>query len=280
MQQTIQDFIIQALAEDIGDGDHSALCCIHKNKRGKARLHIKDNGILAGVKLSTCILLHLDPSFEIHWYKLDGEPVTKGEIGMDVEGSIHNILKAERLLLNCMQRMSGIATLTMHYVIKIKDLPVKIVDTRKTSPNFRFFEKWAVRLGGGHNHRFGLYDMIMLKDNHVDYAGGINNAITLANEYRNLYNPGLKIEIETRNIAEVQQVLDAGNIDRIMLDNYSVSEMKSAIQLIANQYETEASGGITLDTVRAYAETGVDIISIGALTHSYKSMDLSLKASV
>jgi len=176
--------------------------------------------------------------------------------------------------------MSGIATLTMHYVIKIKDLPVKIVDTRKTSPNFRFFEKWAVRLGGGHNHRFGLYDMIMLKDNHVDYAGGINNAITLANEYRNLYNPGLKIEIETRNIAEVQQVLDAGNIDRIMLDNYSVSEMKSAIQLIANQYETEASGGITLDTVRAYAETGVDIISIGALTHSYKSMDLSLKASV
>lgn len=271
------DFIKRSLQEDVGDGDHSSLASIPAGKQGKARLLLKDDGIVAGLELAVAIFKEVDEALNIKLLLADGDHVKKGDIGLIVQGSVHSILKSERLVLNCMQRLSGIATTTSKYVGAIKGLNTKILDTRKTTPGLRFLEKWAVTVGGGHNHRTGLYDMIMLKDNHVDYAGGIEPAIRQTQEYLRKNNLSLKIEVETRNLDEVKQVLTTGGVDRIMLDNFSPELLKQAVQLIGRQYETEASGGITLDTVRMYAETGVDYISVGALTHSVKSLDISLK---
>lgn len=271
------DFIKRSLQEDVGDGDHSSLAAIPAGKQGKARLLLKDDGIVAGLELAVAIFKEVDENLQVQLLLADGDTVKKGDIGLIVQGSVHSILKSERLVLNCMQRLSGIATTTSKYVGAISGLNTKILDTRKTTPGLRFLEKWAVTVGGGHNHRIGLYDMIMLKDNHVDYAGGIEPAIRQTQEYLRKNNLSLKIEVETRNLDEVKQVLTTGGVDRIMLDNFSPELLKQAVQLIGRQYETEASGGITLATVRMYAETGVDYISVGALTHSVKSLDISLK---
>lgn len=274
----IDEIIANALREDIGDGDHSTLSCVPENGTGTARLLIKDDGILAGVELAQKIFKTFDPNLEIEVFIEDGEPVKFGDIAFIVKGASRSILSTERLVLNFMQRMSGIATQTNQIVKLIEGTSVKLLDTRKTTPGIRYMEKWAVRIGGGHNHRFALYDMIMLKDNHVDYAGGIRPAIEKANQYLKDTGKSLKIEIEVRNEEELKQVLEVGNVDRIMLDNFSPERIVEALKTIPDNYEVEASGGITIDTIRGYAETGVDFISVGALTHSFQSLDMSLKA--
>jgi nicotinate-nucleotide pyrophosphorylase (carboxylating) len=277
-EEKIDQFIVQALAEDVGDGDHTSLASIPNDAKSKARLIIKDIGIVAGIALAEKIFKKLDSEILFNVNIKDGTPVSSGDIGFTVEGNVHAILIAERLVLNCMQRMSGIATFTNQLNHIIKDTGAKLLDTRKTTPNFRMLEKWAVLIGGGVNHRFGLFDMILLKDNHVDYAGGITNALNGAFEYLKKTGKNLKIEIETRNLEEVEEVLSIGGVDRIMLDNMKPEDIRMAVQLINGRYETEASGGITENTIRAVAETGVNYISVGALTHSVKSLDISLKA--
>ena len=274
----VQEIIANALREDIGDGDHSTLACVPENAIGKAHLLIKDDGVLAGVELAVEIFKQFDPSLVVNVLKKDGDHVVKGEIAFTVEGSSRSILTTERLVLNFMQRMSGIATQTAKIVQKIDGLSTKLLDTRKTTPGIRYMEKWAVRIGGGYNHRFALYDMIMLKDNHIDYAGGITKAVQQTLAYLNETNKTLKIEVEVRTESELIEAIATPGIDRIMLDNFQPSEIKRLLPLIPNHIETEASGGITLDTIRAYAETGVQFISVGALTHSAGSLDLSLKA--
>jgi len=275
----ITTFIERALEEDVASGDYSTLACIPAETKGKAVLKIKEEGILAGMDVARQIFQYLEPDMVFNAYKQDGDRIAFGEIAFDVEAKVHTILKAERLVLNCMQRMSGIATLTDTYVAKIKSYNTKILDTRKTTPLFRWFEKEAVRIGGGCNHRMGLYDMVMLKDNHIDYCGGIEAAIIKTNAYLKEHNLDLKIEVETRSLEDVKRVLATGNVHRIMLDNYKPEQITEALALINGQYETEASGGIQLNNIESYAATGVDYISIGALTHHAVSLDLSLKAS-
>lgn len=274
----LHQFIASAFAEDVGDGDHSTLASIPASATRKARLLVKHDGIIAGVELAEIIFRHFDPLLKVTVSISDGQPVKKGEVAFIVEGSACSILTCERLVLNCMQRMSGIATYTRYLSGLIAGTQAKLLDTRKTTPNFRLLEKWAVIIGGGLNHRIGLYDMIMLKDNHVDMAGGIAQAINQTKEYLRATKKNLRIEIETRNLQEVQEVVQTGGVDVIMLDNMSPADMRKAVALIAGKYQTEASGGITEETIRTVAETGVDFISVGALTHSIKSMDLSLKA--
>lgn len=277
-EQSISAFIASALAEDIGDGDHSSLAAIPADAQNQARLLIKGDGILAGVELATYIFRAVDPSLQVKVLLQDGAPVKYGDIGLTVKGKAQSILTAERLVLNCMQRMSGIATYTRSLLQLIEGTSAKLLDTRKTTPNFRLMEKWAVVIGGGHNHRFGLYDMVMLKDNHVDYAGGIREAITATQRYLQEKGKNLQIEVETRTLQEVKEALETGGIHRIMLDNMAPDMMREAVQMIGGRYETEASGGINEKTIRAVAETGVDFISVGALTHSTGSLDISLKA--
>lgn len=278
-EEAILRIVDNALVEDIGDGDHTSLSTVPADATGKARLLVKDDGILAGIELAEMIFHRVDPNLKIQLLLEDGIEAKKGDIAFYVTGSSRSILSSERLVLNFMQRMSGIATKTNELAKIIAHLPTKLLDTRKTTPGIRLMEKWAVNLGGGNNHRFALYDMIMIKDNHVDYAGGIQQAIERTNFYLQEKGKNLKIEIETRNLDEVKQVLAVGNVDRIMLDNFTPTQIREALQLIdRDKYETEASGGITEETILAYAETGVDFISSGALTHSYKSLDLSLKA--
>ena len=274
----LQQLIKNALAEDIGDGDHSTLASIDKDARGKAVLKIKEDGIMAGIIVAEKIFRYMQPNIIFTPYKKDGETMQYGEIAFEVEANVHTILQTERLVLNTMQRMSGIATLTRLYVNKLKGFKTKLLDTRKTTPNFRLLEKEAVLIGGGVNHRFGLYDMIMLKDNHIDYCGGIENAINKAYKYVQTIKPGLKIEVETRNIEDVKKVMAVGKVDRIMLDNFTPALIEDAIKIIAGQYETEASGGINLSNIETYAATGVDFISSGAVIHQARSLDLSLKA--
>ncbi len=276
----IEEAIRLALQEDIGDGDHTSLACIEKNKSGKAHLLVKESGILAGMEVVKKIYQIFDPKLELEVLLEDGSLIKKGDIAFYIKGNAISILSTERLVLNFLQRMSGIATYT-HKVVKLLDgLPVKILDTRKTTPNLRVFEKMAVRIGGGFNHRFGLYDMIMLKDNHIDYAGGIRQAIEATQTYLLNQHKNLAIEIEARSMEDVEEILNIGKVQRIMLDNFQPEQLKKAVQLINHRFETEASGGITLENIRSYAETGVDFISVGALTHQIKSLDLSLKAVI
>jgi nicotinate-nucleotide pyrophosphorylase (carboxylating) len=273
------DLIIKnALHEDIGDGDHSSLACVPENAQGKAKLLVKDTGIIAGIELAQRIFKLYDPSMEVEVFIQDGAFVQPGQIAFEVTGKSRSILATERLVLNFMQRMSGIATQTNQIVKKIDGLSTKLLDTRKTTPGIRLLEKWAVLIGGGHNHRFALYDMIMLKDNHIDYAGGIKQAIERTNKYLKETNRSLKIEVEVRDEQELKEVLEIGQVDRIMLDNFTPERIKAVLPSIPDHFEVEASGGITLDTIRDFAETGVDFISVGALTHSFKSLDMSLKA--
>src|ERR1700722_4802258 len=279
-KEQLEILVKAALKEDIGDGDHSTLSCISSTAKGKAVLKIKQDGILAGVSVAEKIFSMQEPSAKFIFFKKDGDEMKVGEKAFEVEAHVHTILQCERLVLNCMQRMSGIATLTHQYVEKIKGYKTKILDTRKTTPNFRLLEKEAVRIGGGTNHRFGLYDMIMLKDNHIDYCGGIEKAIKKANAYLQTKNLDLKIEIETRNIDDVKRVMTVGKVNRIMLDNFSSSQIAEALKIIDGKYETEASGGINLDNIIDFAKTGVDFISIGALIHQAMSLDLSLKAMI
>ena len=271
-------FIENAINEDIGDGDHTSLACIPTTNIGKAKLLVKENGIIAGVDIAKKIFKKFDQNFKINIFIKDGQKIKKGDIIFTVEGKTHTLLKAERLVLNLMQRMSGIATNTNSYVEQLKGLKTKVLDTRKTTPNMRFLEKLAVKIGGGENHRMGLYDMIMIKDNHVDFAGGIEKAIENTKKYLTKNNKNLKIEIEVRNLKELQQVLNFGGVDRIMLDNFDTETTKIAVKKINGRFEIESSGGINLKTIRAYAECGVDFVSVGALTHQIKSLDLSLKA--
>lgn len=267
-----------AIKEDIGDGDHTSLSTIPREAKGKAQLLVKQSGIIAGVELAEKIFSRFDEQLEFSKLIDDGTPVSSGDIVFYVEGRSQSILQAERLALNFMQRMSGIATKTNEYTKLLEGLDTKILDTRKTTPGLREIEKYAVKIGGGVNHRMGLYDMMMIKDNHIDYAGGIKEAIEAANNYIKKNNRSLKIEIEARNLNELDEILAVGNIQRIMLDNFSFEDMRTAVKLIGNNYETEASGGITKETIREYAECGVDYISVGALTHQINSLDLSLKA--
>ena len=271
-------FIKNAIAEDVGDGDHTSRSTIPAGTQGKAKLIVKEDGILAGVELAIEIFNQVDPELTVDVFINDGQAVKFGEIVLTVAGSTHSILLAERLVLNCMQRMSGIATKTNHIVQLLKSYKTKVLDTRKTTPGMRYLEKWAVKIGGGVNHRIGLYDMILIKDNHVDYAGGIGNAIVAAKLYIRELGKHLAIEIEVRNLMELEQVLTVGGVDRIMLDNFEIPLLKEAVQLIDGKFITEASGGITEENVADYAACGVDFISMGALTHSVKSLDLSLKA--
>jgi nicotinate-nucleotide pyrophosphorylase (carboxylating) len=273
-----EEIISQAFREDIGDGDHSSLACVPKNAQGKAKLIVKDDGVLAGIELAKQIFNFYDENLKIEVFIQDGTFVKKGDIAFEIQGSSRSILATERLVLNFMQRMSGIATQTNKIVKLVEKYPTRILDTRKTTPGLRLIEKWAVRIGGGHNHRIGLYDMIMLKDNHIDYAGGIKNAISQTHEYLKNTGKKLKIEVEVRNEIELAEVLGIGGVDRIMLDNFSPERINKALKIIPKTYEIEASGGITIDNIESYAKTGVDFISIGALTHSFKSLDMSLKA--
>ena len=276
--QLIDDLIKLAFAEDIGDGDHTTLCCIPETAMGKSQLIIKENGILAGVDMAKRIFHDFDPELRINVFINDGAEVKKGDIAFKVEGKVRSLLQTERLVLNVMQRMSGIATTTHKYVKRLEGTHTHVLDTRKTTPGMRIMEKEAVKIGGGVNHRIGLFDMILLKDNHVDFAGGINQAITRAHDYLKEKGKDLKIEIEVRNLDELQQVLNLGGVDRIMLDNFNIENTKKAVQMVNGRYEIESSGGITYETLRDYAECGVDFISVGALTHSVKSLDMSLKA--
>ena len=278
--QQLEVLIKNALAEDIGDGDHSTLSCIPVAAKGKAVLKIKEKGIVAGVLIAEKIFRWMQPECSFTHVKKDGDAMVYGETAFEVEANVHTILQCERLVLNCMQRMSGIATLTSKYVEKIKGYPCKLLDTRKTTPNFRLLEKEAVRIGGGVNHRFGLFDRIMLKDNHIDYCGGIEKAIEMAYDYVQTIKPGLQIEVETRSLEDVKKVMAIGKVNRIMLDNFSPELLREAIGVIQGEYETEASGGIDLSNIEAYAATGVDFISCGAIIHQARSLDLSLKAQV
>lgn len=273
-----KEFIAAALAEDIGNGDHTTLASIPADATGTAVLKIKDDGIIAGIDLAQDIFEYLEPGVQFVMNKKDGDKVINGEMAFEVEAKVHTILQAERLVLNSMQRMSGIATLTAEYVNLIKSYGSKVLDTRKTTPLFRAHEKEAVRIGGGYNHRMGLYDMVMLKDNHIDFCGGIAKAIERTNDYLRKNALKLKIEIETRTLEDVNEVLRVGNVHRIMFDNFTPEEIEKALTLIDGKYETEASGGITLETIEHYARTGVDFISVGALIHQARSLDLSLKA--
>lgn len=277
-KKAIHTFIDRALKEDLGDGDHSSLAAIPEKTDVKATLIIKDDGILAGMTLTEMIFDRVDPAIKFNVSLKDGDPINFGQTGFSVQGCARSILSAERIVLNCLQRMSGIATKTHSMVDMIKGTKARLLDTRKTTPNFRMAEKWAVKIGGGTNHRVGLFDMIMLKDNHIDFAGGIENAIKSTRSYLKRTGKDLKIEIEVRSVEEVEEVLNIGGVDIIMLDNMIPSMMKDAVELIRGRYLTEASGGITEQTIREVAETGVDFISVGALTHSYRSLDMSLKA--
>lgn len=277
---TTREFIEAALHEDVGNGDYSTLASIPAGAKGKAVLKIKEDGIIAGLDLAKHIFEFIEPGAAFTFYKKDGEKVFNGELAFEVTAKVHTILKAERLALNCMQRMSGIATLTRQYVDLIEGYPAKILDTRKTTPLFRAFEKDAVRIGGGVNHRMGLYDMVMLKDNHIDFCGGIEKAIEQTVAYLGSNGLDLKIEVETRTLDDVRRVLAIGKVHRIMLDNYTPAQLEKAIALIGGQYETEASGGINLENIVDYARTGVDFISVGAIIHHAVSMDLSLKAQI
>ncbi len=278
MTNDLDQLISLWFAEDIGDGDHSTLSCIPETACGKSKLIIREEGVLAGVEIARRIFMAFDPELKMEVFIQDGTLVKAGDIAFITEGKIRSLLHTERLMLNIMQRMSGIATRTRTYVQRLEGTQTRILDTRKTTPGLRFFEKEAVRIGGGTNHRFGLFDMIMLKDNHVDFAGGIPNAIKSARSYLAKMDKNLKIEIEVRNFDELNQVLVTGGVDRIMLDNFSVENTRKAVEIIAGQYETEASGGITLDNLLDYALCGVDFISVGTLTHSVKSLDMSFKA--
>ena len=274
----IDELITLSFAEDIGEGDHTTLCCIPPTAEGKSQLIVKEDGVLAGVETAKRIFHHFDPELKIEVFILDGADVKKGDIAFTVEGKIQSLLQTERLVLNVMQRMSGIATTTRQYVRKLEGTKTKILDTRKTTPGMRMLEKEAVRLGGGVNHRIGLFDMILLKDNHIDFSGGIEQAITRARNYLKTKGKHLKIEIEVRTFDELEKVLQIGGIDRIMLDNFNPADTKEAVRRINGRYEIESSGGITFDNLRDYAECGVNYISVGALTHSVKSLDMSLKA--
>ncbi|HEX2976320.1 MAG TPA: carboxylating nicotinate-nucleotide diphosphorylase [Bacteroidales bacterium] len=278
MENSLEKQLQEWLAEDTGSGDHSSLACIPHSGTGKARLLIKEEGVLAGIRVARELLSTADNNLKAEFLMEDGNLITPGDIAFFVSGSQLSILRVERLLLNIMQRMSGIATRTREYADRLQGLKTKILDTRKTTPGFRILEKEAVRIGGGVNHRMGLYDMIMLKDNHIDYAGGIEAAIDRTLEYLKKNNIDLKIEIEARNLEDVKRIVAAGGVDRIMLDNFSIEDTARAVQMIAGTYETESSGGITLETIRSYAECGVDFVSVGTLTHHIKSLDMSLKA--
>ena len=267
-----------AFAEDIGDGDHTTLCCIPEDATGSSHLLIKEDGILAGVEVAKNVFAAFDPTLKVEVRIPDGSPVKVGDIAMVVTGKTRSLLQTERLMLNIMQRMSGIATMTRQYVERLKGTHTRILDTRKTTPGLRMLEKQAVKIGGGTNHRIGLFDMILLKDNHIDFAGGIENAIDRCHRYLKDKKLDLKIEIEVRDFGELQRVLDKGGVDRVMLDNFSVPDTRKAVKLIAGRVETESSGGIAFDTIRDYAEQGVDFISVGALTHSVKGLDMSFKA--
>ncbi len=277
-KQIIEHFIKNAIAEDLGDGDHTSLSTIPADALGRAKLIIKEDGILAGVALAEEIFNHIDPSLQMDIFLKDGAEVKYGDIAFTVKGNTHAILLAERLVLNCMQRMSGIATKTNRIVKVLEPYHTQVLDTRKTTPGLRYLEKLAVKIGGGVNHRIGLYDMILIKDNHVDYAGGIANAIKAANSYLKEKNKQLEIEIEVRNFEELEEALATGSVNRIMLDNFKPEALKKAIERIDGRYKTEASGGIVESEISEYAATGVDYISMGALTHSVKSLDMSLKA--
>ena len=275
----LEDRLIDlSFAEDIGDGDHTTLCCIPDTAMGKSHLLIKEDGILAGVEVAKRVFARFDPTMQVEVLINDGAHVKKGDIAMVVTGKVRSLLQTERLMLNIMQRMSGIATMTAKYVERLKGTHTHVLDTRKTTPGMRMLEKQAVKIGGGMNHRIGLFDMILLKDNHVDFAGGIANAINRCHEYLKEKGLDLKIEIEVRNFDELRQAMECGGINRIMLDNFSVEDTKKAVEIVAGRYETESSGGITFDTIRDYAECGVDFISVGALTHSVKGLDMSFKA--
>lgn len=278
MDKLIDDLIKLAFVEDIGDGDHTTLCCIPENAMGKSKLLIKEEGILAGVEMAQRIFKDFDPNLKMEIFIKDGTAVKPGDIAFTVEGKVRSLLQTERLMLNVMQRMSGIATVTNKYVKQLEGLHTRILDTRKTTPGLRMIEKAAVKIGGGVNHRIGLFDMILLKDNHIDFAGGIEKAITRAKEYLKEKGKDLKIEIEVRNMDELEEVMRIGGIDRIMLDNFTPELTRKAVKRIGGKYETESSGGITFDTIRDYAECGVDFISVGALTHSVKGLDMSFKA--
>lgn len=275
----LEDRLIDlAFAEDIGDGDHTTLCCIPADAMGRSHLLIKEEGILAGVEMAKKVFEHFDPTLKVEVLIEDGAHVRPGDIAMVVSGKVQSLLQTERLMLNIMQRMSGIATNTHRYVKLLEGTKTRVLDTRKTTPGLRMLEKKAVKIGGGVNHRIGLFDMILLKDNHVDFAGGIANAINRCHEYLKEKKLDLKIEIEVRNFEELNQVMACGGVDRIMLDNFSVENTRKAVEMIAGRYETESSGGITFDTIRSYAECGVDYVSVGALTHSVKGLDMSFKA--
>ncbi len=274
----LNKFVDLAIAEDIRDGDHTSLACIPAGQTSRARLLVKDNGILAGVEVAEALFRGIDPELQMEVLLKDGAEVKHGDVAFYVTGSARNILMAERLVLNMMQRMSGVATVTNKFVKAVEGTKAKILDTRKTTPLLRQFEKTAVRIGGGVNHRFGLFDMIMIKDNHIAYAGGVSQAINRVKDYLTENNLKLKIEIEAGSLAQVGEIMAVGGVDRIMLDNFTPETAKSGVEMIAGQYETEISGGIVLDNVRAYAESGCDFISVGSLTHSVKSLDLSLKA--
>lgn len=277
-EKYLLSLIERAYKEDIGDGDHSSLCCINESEQGLARLYAKEDGIIAGVDIAQRVCQYFSDKLNLEIFINDGEKIKVGDIILEISGPQLDILTAERTILNFMQRMSGIATETSRYNEQIKDLKTRVLDTRKTTPGLRLLEKEAVAIGGGINHRIGLYDMIMLKDNHIDFSGGIEKAIGLANKYVKDKCLDIKIEIETRSIDDVKEVLRVGNVNRIMLDNFNIEQTKQAVKLIDGKYETESSGGITFDTLRDYAECGVDYISVGALTHQIKSLDLSLKA--
>lgn len=277
--EDLEDRLIDlSFAEDIGDGDHTTLCCIPEDAIGKSRLIIKEDGILAGVEVAKRVFAKFDSSMQVDVKMGDGSKVKKGDVAMIVTGKIRSLLQTERLMLNIMQRMSGIATMTNRYVELLKGTKTHVLDTRKTTPGMRMLEKQAVKIGGGVNHRIGLFDMILLKDNHVDFSGGINNAISRCHEYLKEKGLNLKIEIEVRSFDEIRQVIECGGVDRIMLDNFSVEDTRKAVEMIAGKYETESSGGITFDTIRSYAECCVDYVSVGALTHSVKGLDMSFKA--
>ena len=275
----LEDRLIDlAFAEDIGDGDHTTLCCIPEDAMGKSHLLIKEDGILAGVEVAKRVFAKFDPTMQVEVLINDGTPVKKGDIAMVVTAKVRSLLQTERLMLNIMQRMSGIATMTNKYVERLKGTKTHVLDTRKTTPGLRMLEKQAVKIGGGMNHRIGLFDMILLKDNHIDFCGGITNAITRCHEYLKEKGLDLKIEIEVRNFDELAEAMNCGGVNRIMLDNFSVADTKKAVDIVGGKFETESSGGITFDTIREYAECGVDFISVGALTHSVKGLDMSFKA--
>ncbi|MCK4630952.1 MAG: carboxylating nicotinate-nucleotide diphosphorylase [Bacteroidales bacterium] len=276
--KNLSELIKLAITEDIGDGDHSSISCIPENASGRAHLLIKEQGVLAGIEVAMLVFHQIDPALKLEVFLKDGAKIKNGYVAFIVSGKVLSILQSERLVLNFMQRMSGIATTTNNYVKKLEGLKTRVLDTRKTTPGLRIFEKMAVKTGGGENHRMGLFDMIMLKDNHIEFAGGIKEAINSTHAYLESIGKNLKIEIEARNLNEIREILETGRINRIMLDNFTLNDTRKAVELINGEYETESSGGITLETIRDYAECGVDFISVGALTHQIHSLDMSLKA--